>query len=272
MPPKAAVLILLNHYLPGYRCGGPIRSIANLVESLGDEFDFKVIAENYDYHGKDPYQGIKTGEWVQCGKAQVQYLPPGPGAYARYYRLLRSVKPDVLYVNSVLNRRYSFWPLLLYRLSLIKPGAVVVAPRGEFSPGALHLKRRQKRFYLAVASRLGIHKNVHWQGSTSLEVEHIERLFGSHLHFDDGRPAALVARNSPCIVARDVPKVHAPDAALLERSRKIPGVLDLVFLSRVSEKKNLDGALRMLAGLSGNVPCFQTDGSQCEQTQGDAAL
>ena len=40
---KKQVLILAGCYLPGIKGGGPIRTIANLVEVLGDEFEFSQL-------------------------------------------------------------------------------------------------------------------------------------------------------------------------------------------------------------------------------------
>ena len=37
---KKTILCFVDHYLPGYKAGGPIQSIVNLVENLGDEFEF----------------------------------------------------------------------------------------------------------------------------------------------------------------------------------------------------------------------------------------
>jgi hypothetical protein len=46
---KPTILILNEYYLPGYKAGGPIRSISNLVSWLGDDFNFKIITTDRDY-------------------------------------------------------------------------------------------------------------------------------------------------------------------------------------------------------------------------------
>ena len=40
------VFTLAPHYLPGFKAGGPIRSIANLAAELGDEIDFRIVARS----------------------------------------------------------------------------------------------------------------------------------------------------------------------------------------------------------------------------------
>ena len=37
------VLICLNWYEPGFKAGGPIRSVANIVNALKDEFEFYIL-------------------------------------------------------------------------------------------------------------------------------------------------------------------------------------------------------------------------------------
>ena len=39
---KKDILIIMGRYLPGYKDGGPVRSIKNLVDYLGDEYNFKI--------------------------------------------------------------------------------------------------------------------------------------------------------------------------------------------------------------------------------------
>lgn len=54
--PSPRVLALFSHYLPGYRAGGPVRSIANLVSALGTELSFFVITLAWDLGTRDRYE------------------------------------------------------------------------------------------------------------------------------------------------------------------------------------------------------------------------
>ena len=40
---KKKILVFIDWYLPGYRAGGPIQSIANLVNHLDDELDISIV-------------------------------------------------------------------------------------------------------------------------------------------------------------------------------------------------------------------------------------
>ena len=37
------ILIIMGRYLPGYKDGGPVRSIKNLTDFLGREYNFKFL-------------------------------------------------------------------------------------------------------------------------------------------------------------------------------------------------------------------------------------
>ena len=64
--------VLYSFYLPGYRSGGPLRTIANLVDQLGDEFDIRIITRE-DVFDTKPYSMVKVDAWNTLGNAQVFY-------------------------------------------------------------------------------------------------------------------------------------------------------------------------------------------------------
>ena len=62
---RPVVLVAIDWYLPAYRAGGPIRSIANLVAALGDEIDFRIVCGNRDL-GDSQDLPIQTEIWTRC--------------------------------------------------------------------------------------------------------------------------------------------------------------------------------------------------------------
>ena len=71
---RPVVLVAIDWYLPAYRAGGPIRSIANLVAALGDEIDFRIVCGNRAL-GASEALPVQTGVWHKLNGAVVQYLP-----------------------------------------------------------------------------------------------------------------------------------------------------------------------------------------------------
>lgn len=256
---KPRIAILLAHYLPGYRAGGPIRSIANLVQALGDEFEFRIITSDHDLESKVPYSNVIADTWVPVGKAQVIYLSARGRSLPSFLRLLRSLDYEVLYLNSFYARSFSMLPIILQRLHMIPKRPTLLAPRGEFSPGALALKPKRKASYITLAKIMKIYRDVIWQASTELEADDIRRALPN-----SARGRLTVAGNIPTgsdparhtspLTILTASDIAAGSSAHEFLSRDKPsGRLNIVFLSRIARKKNLAAALSFLDGLRGQV-------------------
>jgi glycosyltransferase involved in cell wall biosynthesis len=252
---RGRVLALIGTYLPGYKAGGPLRTIENLVATLGQEFDFKIVTLDRDLGETSPYPGIVTNQWVRVGQADVLYLQPGLRGLLDMWALLRSVdRQTVLYLNSFFARRFSMLPALMRWLGLCRPQSLVLAPRGEFSLGALGLKRMQKSLYLRMARGLGIYRRTIWQASSEFEAQDIRRQFPE---LQSGEAAAggqaLNRTRSSSVIMTAIDLLGATTLRPQSNRQKKSGELRIVFVGRCSRMKNLSGALRLLADLKGDV-------------------
>lgn len=229
---RPTILIALGHYLPGYRMGGPLRSVLGLVEQLSDEFAFRVLTLDRDLGDTAPYPGIVRSAWQPTGRTMVYYAPPEELRLAGLARIVSATPHDLLYLNSFFSARFSIMPLLARRLDRIPDRPLVLAPRGEFSAGALAIRSLRKRLYMTGACAGGLLDRVQWHASTPLEEEDIRAALGRHIgpiHVAADLPSTLSSK----------PPTHSP--------RPAGAPLRTAFLSRISPKKNLDYALRVLA-------------------------
>ena len=227
---RPIVLTIAGHYLPGYRAGGPIRSLANLVAALGDEVRFRIVAYDRDHGSTTPYGGLTDG-WAPVGAAEVRYLTPDAGALRQLWRLLRHERYDTLYLQTFFDWRLALVPLLLRRLGLLPPRRTIIAPRGQFATSALALGAGRKRLYTAVAKLL-LRGDETWQATAPYEVDDIKtRIPRAHI-----------------VLA---PNVAATATAAPPRAPKRAGILRAVFISRVVPVKNLLSAIRYFDGVRG---------------------
>ena len=236
-PKRKIILCFVSYYLPGFRSGGPVRTIANFVDHLGDEFDIRIVTRDHDALVAEPYPNVVIDAWNTVGKAQVFYASDKMVNLRGIATLLSETSHDVLYLNSFFAFGFTGLPLLARRLGFAPRTPCVIAPRGEFSVGAVTLKATKKQIYMGLVKALGLYQNLHWQASSDFEKADISREFGS------------VARW--VYVAPDLTPVVTPD--LNTTSSRAPGPLRFVFLSRISPMKNLDFLLRVLAKVSINV-------------------
>ena len=49
-------MICTDYYRPGYKGGGPIKSVENLVESLGENFSATILTSNRDLGSKRQFE------------------------------------------------------------------------------------------------------------------------------------------------------------------------------------------------------------------------
>jgi glycosyltransferase involved in cell wall biosynthesis len=254
---RPQIVVLLAWYLPGYKAGGPLRTIENLVKTLGQEFDFKIVTLDRDLGEASAYPGIVKNKWVRVGDANVLYLQPGLRGLLNMWVLLRSVdRQTVLYLNSFFDRQFSMLPAMMRWLRLCQPQSLVLAPRGEFSRGALALKRVQKSVYLSIARCLGIYRRTMWHASSEFEARDIRRQFPGVKSWEAMAAAggpALSPMGCPSVIVTAVDLLGAPQRRPQSRRQKEAGEIRLVFVGRCSRMKNLSGALKLLAGVNGDV-------------------
>lgn len=239
---QKTILIPMQNYLPGYKGGGPVRSIANLVEMLGDEVAFLILTSDRDFGDTIPYHSLKPNTWQTVGKAQVMYLSSDRMNIWSWAKNFRQTEYDIIYLNSFF-APYTRRTLLLRWLGLIPRCPVILAPRGEFSPGALGLKALKKRVYIWTALRSGLYRNLTWHITSDSEMDNVRVALAD---FKSDIPhSAILASNffAPPFISKILP---------VDKDKKSK-MIRIMFLSRVTRKKNLDFVLTVLRDVKQNV-------------------
>jgi glycosyltransferase involved in cell wall biosynthesis len=203
-----------------------------MVEQLGDQFDFRIITQDRDVGEAGSYPGIEAETWTPLGKGAVYYLSPARISIPKLTSLIRSVKHDILYMNSFFDRVFTTRILAARGVGLIPPGPTILAPRGEFSAGALRYKRLRKQAYVQAFRTLIPWKSIVWQASTPLEKEDVCRALPG-VRADHVRVACDLAAAPP-----------PANESFVERE---DGPLRVLFLSRITPMKNLVFVLEVLA-------------------------
>ena len=127
------ILVFVNCYIPGYKSGGPIRSIANLVSRLGEKYEFSIVTNDRDRGDIKCYETVIPNDWNNLKNARVFYLSPDRRRFRDIHKLITETDFDVIYLNSFWSVVFSLYPLISAKLNR-KDFRVILAPRGEFSP------------------------------------------------------------------------------------------------------------------------------------------
>jgi len=234
---KSNILIFLNTYLPGYKCGGPIQAISNLVDALYDYFDFYIVTRDRDsYKETVPYENVRCGVWEKVGHAYVRYLSPKECNVFVYRRIINSTDFDLLYLQSFWNVKFSLSPLLALSFSKKRNIPVLLHPRGEFFLGALSQKKLKKKIMLFLWRLSGLYKKISFNVSTEEEKKVLIKVF----------PKISCGR---IYFALDFPRRYKCFTPELPKN----DILRLIFLSRINPHKNLLLLIHELIDLKINV-------------------
>lgn len=220
---RLRVLLSAPLFPPAFRGGGPIRTLASLVAGAPDDVAVAVVCGDRDL-GATEQLPVPRDDWLPSGRARVRYVDRRRlDAVVR--ALASAPPPDVVYVNGLFDPVFS---MLVRAWARRRRLPVLLAPRGELSPGALAIRGGRKRTFLRVAAATGLDAGVVWHASTPREAEDIR---------------AVVGADADVVVRED-------DHALpvrADRSVAEPGPLRLVYVSRLVPNKGLHVLLEALA-------------------------
>lgn len=225
-------MIFCDFYLPGFKSGGGMWTVVNLVDRFCDQYDFYIVTRNYDSKGdKAPFTTVKTDSWNKVGEAQVYYFADGSLSVRKAASLVAEVDPDTFFVNSALSLPV-FRLLSARKKRLIKDIPLILAPCGEMSKGALSVKPLKKKVFLSYAELIDLYKGVIWKASFDSEADEIKAMMGSDVEV---------------MVAPDlVPRAIIPDYDQSWKPQKVKGEVKFVFISRLVPKKNISYFLERL--------------------------
>lgn len=220
---KPRVMIFIDWFLPGYKAGGPIRSVANLVETLHHKYAFSIVTSDRDLGDAEAYPGIESDTWIEQDHCRVWYASPNHQSYRHFRNLIFNNEFDILYTQSMFSLKYTFFPLWTCR-ALRPETKMILAPRGMLHEGAIGLKSRKKKLFLRVFKLLRLHKAVTVQATDDQEEADIRKWLGE----------VEIER------VKNLPRAVLPPPVPL---KKVGGDLKMVFFSRVTIKKGLHRAL-----------------------------
>lgn len=229
---KPTVLTFSPFYLP---CSstGPVQTVSSLVSHLNREFDFRIFTSDRGRGEYQPYRNVEINTWNEVGPSKVYYASPQHLSLKEMAKIMNSISYDILYLNTFFHPDFAIKPLFLSKLGMVPVKPIILAPRGQFSRGALKLKAWKKYSYALMFRLLGLGGDLVWQASTEEERDDIRRVMGEEV-------SIITAKAPP-----SVKKVVSGDAW---REKKAEN-LKVLFLSRITPMKNLDYAIDVLSGI-----------------------
>tara|TARA_B110001450_G_scaffold134513_1_gene126316 strand:+ start:6358 stop:7491 length:1134 start_codon:yes stop_codon:yes gene_type:complete len=214
------VLIFIDWYIPAYKAGGPIISIKNIIEHLSTKFDFYIVTSNLDIDNLEVVDESDLNKWILKNGYSIRYLNKRNQNFSSYKQIVDNLNPTIVYLNSFFSFKFSILPILVSRKNK-SISKIILAPRGMLGKGAMKIKWLKKFLFIKIMNFINFYSNINWHASTSNESIEIQNLFGV---------------NSNIFVAQNLSGFKY----LKFKAHKVKdGFLKVLFVSRISEKKNL---------------------------------
>lgn len=180
------ILIFYEYFLPAYKAGGPIQSIANLLKNSMEDYKFYIVCGDTDHCETKTLSGIEPDKWndFDCGNASVYYLSGKHRTKMYIKSLITSVAPDLIFINGLYSIPFSVIPVW------ISTYKTVLSVRGMLHPGALAQKRWKKIPFLFLFRLLRLHKKVVFHATDEKEQQQVMNVFGKNVQ-------TMIAGNYP---------------------------------------------------------------------------
>jgi glycosyltransferase involved in cell wall biosynthesis len=226
------IIILVPYFYPGYRSGGPSKSVFNLAQKLVENgANVEVITLNKDTNNK-LYEHHEISSFLNRNDVTFNVNYVKKINLITIFNLVRTNKDSVWVLNSFFHFNFSIFICSILKVFSLNKLTVYLFPRGEFDTGALSIKYRKKSIYIFMSKLFQIYSNIIALGSTEKELNFIRK---SKIKFKD----YLIQGNIPSEVLFD-------NREILKLKKESYSKKRIVFASRITKKKNLDFLLNCL--------------------------
>jgi glycosyltransferase involved in cell wall biosynthesis len=166
------IFISIPWFLPAFKAGGPIQSIANLVDNYTEDIVYYIFCSNKDLNNE-----INTGkafnEWIKHNEHTYVWYDTGFSTKNNLLLENKKLQPDVLYIIGLFDWNYNIIPLL-YGTAKKR----ILSARGMLHPGALSQKSIKKKIFLTLLKLIKIKKDTSFHATDDDEASFIKNIFG----------------------------------------------------------------------------------------------
>jgi len=223
---RKKILVFSDWFVPGFKAGGPIQSLFQMVNHV--EHDFFVITRITDYRSEEPYQNITPRVWTEISSnCKVFYIEEGDLSTSLLKALQTEIHPDWIYLNSLFSPKFTIFPLRYFNRTNIR-SKIIVAPRGMLKSGALSIKSKKKTIFLKLSKWLGWFGDVRWHATSDIEAGEVR------MHFGDSGSIKVA------------PVLSAKGESSSGYLHKEVGKISLVTFSRISSEKGILEAVQYI--------------------------
>ena len=207
------VFITIPWFLPAFRAGGPIQSVANLIDNFNEGIEYRIFCRDTDLNG-EALSGIEKNKWTVFNSYTQVWYAEKDDLSKVICEEIEIIQPDVLYIIGLFSWHFNIVPMLYG-----KANRKIVSVRGMLHPGALSQKKTKKRIFLTALKMFGAGKQFIFHATDAREELFIKNEFGL---------------GTKVIVADNFAKKMSEQLPL----EKTTGALTMVTIALISPMKN----------------------------------
>jgi glycosyltransferase involved in cell wall biosynthesis len=216
------LIILSNYFKPGFRAGGPVKSLDLLCTNLKYDYEILVLTSAFDIGSDQAYKDLQLDKPISKEGYKIIY-------FSKYnvWNILHSIKkykPNLIYLNSF----FSTQNIIIIALNkFMRFPKIILSPRGEISLNALKIKKYKKQIVLFIYKSLNLFKGIDLHATDKFEGNFLKKI----------------------LPGNDITTIPNFTSELKEPTKQLKkqGNINMCFVSRITKKKNLEYALKVLS-------------------------
>ena len=233
---KKRILVFSDYFVPGFKAGGPIKSILNLSKAIEDAYEVLVVTRNKDFGAENVYSDVVINKVTQVCGFKVIYIDRIN--FKRIYSIISLFNPHVIHLNSYFSI-FTSLVLVLRRMKFIK-SEIVLSPRGELLQNALDIKYFKKKIFMQCCKFIDLHIDIAFHSTSDEEASAISNYHQNKVYLLPNL-ASFVKESKSYVIKPSKP-------------------LRIVFISRIRDNKNLLFAIEILQNIPDNDIVFDIYG------------
>lgn len=167
------IFITIPWFHPAFKAGGPVQSVANLVNEFQENTEYYIFCSNTDLNNTR-LENIEENKWIQYNAHTRVWYAGSKKRSDTLVQLTQSIKPDIIFIIGIFSWHFNMVPLLF-----CKADQKILSVRGMLHPGALSQKRLKKKMFLLLWKISGWDKKASFHATNEEEKGYIESHFRS---------------------------------------------------------------------------------------------
>jgi glycosyltransferase involved in cell wall biosynthesis len=231
------IFISIPWFLPAFKAGGPIRSIANMVGTYNSNVEYFIFCGSKDVDGAE-LQVSEFNTWISySGNCKVWYASEN-ATFALKQEFKKS-GAGILYIVGIFDYEFNIVPLL--KLSAAKK---ILSVRGMLHSGALSQKTIKKKLFLNYLKAVGVHKRIVFHATDDVEAAHVKNVFGNNVTVQVANNFAAAASNTIALIDKPIGFLKLVTVALISPMKNHLLVLEALMHCTANIEYTIYGAVK----------------------------